>query len=179
MPAHPTRHPIVTEALQVQIHDLFDCQWLLLAAGDFQSARFNTMTISWGSMGRIWNKPFVQVVVRPQRHTRTFMEEFATFTLCAFPPACHGALELLGKKSGRDGDKIAEAGLTPVAATTVGAPIFAEAELAVECRKISWQDMDPKGFLDPSIAKNYPDKDYHRIYFGEVVAVTGTQKYFH
>ena len=34
------------------------------------------MTVSWGSMGMIWNKPFIQVVVRPQRHTFEFMEKY-------------------------------------------------------------------------------------------------------
>jgi hypothetical protein len=35
-------------------------------------------------------------------------------------------------------------------------------------------DLDPSHFLDPSIESNYPKKDYHRMYFGEIVAVTGT-----
>jgi hypothetical protein len=55
----------------------------------------------------------------------------------------------------------------------VAAPGFAEAELILECRKIYWDDMAPGHFLDPSIEKNYPQKDYHRIYFGEIVAAYG------
>ena len=74
------------------------------------------MTISWGSLGVMWGRPFVQVVVRPQRYTFEFMERYQTFTLCAFPRQYHQALSLLGTKSGRDGDKIAEAGLTPTSA---------------------------------------------------------------
>ncbi len=34
--------------------------------------------------------------------------------------------------------------------------------------------MDAANFLDPAIAKNYLQHDYHRIYFREIVAVTGT-----
>ena len=37
--------------------------------------------------------------------------------------------------------------------------------------------MDPRGFVHPSVAANYPTKDYHRIYFGEIVAITGTSAY--
>ena len=173
----PVRASIDPTALKVRIYDLFTNQWLLLTAGDFKSGRYNTMTIAWGSIGTIWNKPFVQVVVRPQRHTRKFLEAFDSFTLCAFRPAYRSALQLLGSKSGRDGNKIAESGLTPAAATVVGAPVFAEADLAIECRKSYWQDMDPKGFVGSAIAANYPTKDYHRIYFGEIVAVTGTGEY--
>jgi flavin reductase (DIM6/NTAB) family NADH-FMN oxidoreductase RutF len=173
----PVRAAIDPAALQVKVHGLFANQWLLLTAGDFNSRRFNTMTIAWGSIGTMWNKPFVQVVVRPQRHTRKFMDEFETFTVCAFPTACRSALQLLGSKSGRDGNKILESGLTPAAATAVGAPVFAEATLAIECRKVYWQDMDPRGFASSSIAANYPVKDYHRIYFGEIVAIRGTGEY--
>ena len=173
----PVRTPIAPAALKVKIHDLFADQWLLLTAGDFKSGRYNAMTIAWGSIGTIWNKPFVQVVVRPQRHTRKFMDESGSFTVCAFRPAYRSALQLLGSRSGRDGNKIAESGLTPVAATVVGAPVFAEADLAIECRKIYWQDMDPGGFASPAVAANYPAKDYHRIYFGEIAAIGGTGEY--
>ena len=116
-------------------------------------------------------------MVRPVRHTYSFIERHATFTLCAFPEDRHDALLLLGTKSGRDGDKIAEAGLTPQASTVVAAPGFSEAELVLECRKIYSDDVDPARFLDPTIDRNYPNRDYHRIYFGEIVGVTGTAKY--
>jgi flavin reductase (DIM6/NTAB) family NADH-FMN oxidoreductase RutF len=171
------RKAIDIETLAVKPYDLFEGRWLLLTSGDFQAARYNSMTISWGSLGVIWGRPFAQVVVRPGRYTFEFMEHYDSFTLCSFPPALHPALELLGARSGRDGDKIRAAGLTPTAATRVGAPVFAEAELAIECRKIYWQDFDPDHFLDPEIARNYPRKDYHRIYYGEIVAVQGLAAY--
>ena len=47
----------------------------------------------------------------------------------------------------------------------------------IECRKIYWQDFDPGHFLNPAIDRNYPQKDYHRIYYGEILAVQGTQQY--
>ena len=51
-----------------------------------------------------------------------------------------------------------------------GAAYVAEAELVLVCRKLYWQDMDPDHFLVPEIAENcYPQKDYHRIYIGEIV----------
>jgi len=173
----PARKPIDPASLKVHIHNLFANQWMLLTAGDFQLKRYNTMTIAWGSIGTIWNKPFVQVLVRPQRYTHLFMEEFGTFTVSTFRPAYHEALQLLGSKSGRDVNKIAESGLTPTASSVVAAPSFAEANLVIECRKVYWQDMDPKGFLTPAIAANYPKQDYHRIYFGEIAAITGTSEY--
>jgi flavin reductase (DIM6/NTAB) family NADH-FMN oxidoreductase RutF len=167
------RKRIDIDDLRVRSHHFWDKQWLLLTAGDFAAGRFNTMTVSWGSLGTMWGKPFAQVVVRPGRYTREFMEQYDTFTLCSFPEACRRALSLLGSKSGRDGDKIAESGLTPAASSVVPAPCIAEAHLVIECRKIYWQDIEPAHFLDPAIAKNYPGRDYHRVYFGEIVSVSG------
>ena len=154
---------------------LFD-EWLLLAAGDFAAKAYNAMTISWGSLGTIWNRPFVQVVVRPTRYTYQFMEGADTFTVMAFPDQFRPALDLLGSKSGRDGDKIAESGLTPTASTRVAAPSFAEAELVLECRKSYFDDLEPGHFLAEYIHKMYRN-DYHRVYFGEIVAIQGTEKY--
>jgi flavin reductase (DIM6/NTAB) family NADH-FMN oxidoreductase RutF len=171
------RNPIAIENLLLRPYRFFEIDWLLLTSGDFASRVFNAMTISWGSLGVIWGRPFIQVVVRPVRYTYEFMERYDSFTVSAFPKEYHPALSLLGAKTGRDGDKIAEAGLTPIAATCVAAPAYAEACLVLECRKIYWQDMDPSHFLNPSIGRNYPLKDYHRIYYGEIAAANGTQAY--
>jgi flavin reductase (DIM6/NTAB) family NADH-FMN oxidoreductase RutF len=171
------RQSIPVETLTTRPIHLWDIQWLLLASGDFTAGKFNAMTVGWGSIGYMWRRPFVQVVVRPVRYTYQFMEQYDTFTLCAFPKQQHAALQLLGNRSGRDGDKIAESGLTPIQSEKVAAPAFAEAELVIECRKIYWEDIDPTHFLDPRIDDNYPRKDYHRIYFGEILAVFGGPSY--
>lgn len=161
-------------------------RWLLLAAGDFKPGQakgafklkpYNAMTISWASVGQIWNKPFFQIVVRPSRYTYGLLEKHDGFTLSVFPAALKPALNLLGSRSGRDGDKIAASGLHPIASKLVSAPSFEEAELVVECRKIYWQDIDPRHFLDPSVEEHYPKSDYHRLYFGEILAVQGVDAY--
>jgi flavin reductase (DIM6/NTAB) family NADH-FMN oxidoreductase RutF len=171
------RKSISLEQLTTRPVGLWEPGWFLLTSGDFAAGQFNAMTVSWGGMGVLWNKPVVQVVVRPQRYTFQFMEQYPTFTLCAFPPEYRAALNLLGTKSGREGDKIREAGLMPVASGAVPAPAYAEAELVFCCRKIYWQDLDPEHFLDPAIDRNYPRRDYHRAYFGEIVAAFGTSNF--
>lgn len=162
-------------------------RWLLLASGVYKPKQpgeeaftpkpYNAMTISWASVGQIWNKLFFQVVVRPSRYTYELMEKDDGFTLSIFPQSQKPALKLLGSQSGRDGDKIAAAGLHPVASKLVSAPSFEEAELVVECEKIYWQDIDPGHFLDPDIEKQYAKGDYHRAYFGKIVAVRGIDAY--
>lgn len=171
------RSPIPIDNLLVKPMYLWDTQHLVLTSGDFAQDSYNAMTVGWGSLGVMWGRPFVQVVVRPVRYTYEFMERYDTFTVCAFPARRAKALNLLGSKSGREGDKIAEAGLHLVASLKVAAPSYVEAELALECRKIYWDDMERGRFLDAGIEAKYPRKDYHRIYYGEIVAAFGVARY--
>jgi hypothetical protein len=62
-------------------------------------------------------------------------------------------------------------------ATQVDAPTFAEAELSLECRKIYFDDLNPAQFIDPTVHENYPEKDFHRMYFGEIITIQGAGKY--
>jgi flavin reductase (DIM6/NTAB) family NADH-FMN oxidoreductase RutF len=135
------------------------------------------MTVGWGGLGTMWNKAFAIVVVRPTRYTMEFMERSAGFTLNAFPEQHRKKLSYCGSHSGRDGDKAKAAGLTPIASRIVMAPSFDEAELILECRKTYFSDLDSSHFLDPETESHYPLKDYHRLYFGEIVAVEGVSGY--
>ena len=156
------------------VSDIRD-RWFLLTAGDFAEGRYNTMTVSWLFVGVMWAKPVAQVVARPQRYTREFLDAYPTFTLSLFPEQYRPALQLLGTKSGRDGDKIAESGLTPVASTAVAAPSFAEAELVIEMKKLFAQKLDPASFVDTGLIPSlYPGRDFHTLYIGEMLAVRGT-----
>lgn len=147
--------------------ELIGDEWMLITAGPVEA--FNTMTASWGALGVLWNKEVAFCVVRPVRYTYEFMERSNTFTLLFFDSDYRTALELCGSRSGRDIDKAKEAGLTPVAGELDGTTTFAEARMVLECRKIYYTDIDPARFLDPGIDNNYPQKDYHRMYVGEIV----------
>ena len=128
----------------------------------------NTMTASWGCAGILWNKPVAVCFIRPQRYTYEFTEREEYYSLCFFGEEYRDALRLCGTVSGRDRDKIAEAGLT--LRYDAEAPYFDEAETVMICRKIAAQDMDPAGFIDTSVEKHY-NNDYHRIYTGEIIKV--------
>jgi flavin reductase (DIM6/NTAB) family NADH-FMN oxidoreductase RutF len=162
-------------ALRLNVTDIWSRTWFLLTSGNGE--HFNAMTIGWGSMGVMWNKPFVQVVVRPTRHTLTYLDTYSTFTVCAFPKAYRKALTMLGTISGRDTDKIGQSGLTIIPSKKVDAPSYREADLILECRKMYWQDMAPEQFLDDDIMKSYPERDFHRIYFGEILSITAEERY--
>lgn len=147
--------------------DLLADQWGLVTAG--RGDAFNTMTVSWGGVGELWGKDMVTIYIRPQRHTLRFLEENNYFTLSFYPESKKDALRLCGSKSGRDINKAQAAGLTPNFYEK--APFFEEAKLVLVCRKVAKSQFAPDQFLDSSIMKNYPDDDFHYIYYGAVEKV--------
>ncbi|OGS35298.1 MAG: flavin reductase [Elusimicrobia bacterium RIFOXYB2_FULL_49_7] len=141
-------------------------EWMLITAGDIKS--FNMMTASWGGLGVLWNKNVCFCVIRPGRHTYGFMEKADHFSLSFFSEKYRDMLRFCGSKSGKTINKAEATGITP-AASPSGAVYFNEARLVLECKKIYFQDLQPQHFLAPDIEKNYPAKDYHRMYIGEIV----------
>lgn len=142
-------------------------QWMLITAGN--EDKCNTMTASWGSLGVLWNKDVSFTFIRHSRYTFEFAEREEYYSLCFFPEDYRPALSLCGRVSGRDTDKIADAGLTPV--FDKEAPYFAEADTVMICRKIYADEVEAKDFLDEKINDCYPTKDYHKMYIGEIVRV--------
>lgn len=148
-------------------------EWMLLTAGDNRQG-YNTMTASWGHLGSIWGHggglPTSVAYVRPQRYTKAFMDREPLYTLCFFPPSYKKELLHLGTKSGRDEDKVAAVGFTPVFGE--GYTYFAEASLVLVCRKLYQAPLKPEYFLDQELMQQmYPDKDFHDMYIGQIVKV--------
>lgn len=141
--------------------------WALLTSGSMDN--FNTMTVSWGGIGELWGKDVGFVFVRPQRYTYQFMEKNDYFTLSFFGGEHKEELTVCGRKSGRDTDKMAETGFEP---TDLGNAVgFKQAKVTVVMKKLAYQDIDPKGFLDESIMSNYKAADFHRVYIGAIEKV--------
>lgn len=141
--------------------------WMLITAG--QRGNLNTMTASWGGMGVLWNANVSLIFVRPTRYTFEFLEKEKFYSLSFFQEGNRRALQFCGAHSGRDTDKMEGAGLTPV--FDAQAPYFEECKLTLICRKMYYQDLEPEHFLDPTISSNYQDRNYHRMYVGEIVKV--------
>ena len=143
---------------------LFDRDWALLTAGSIE--RFNSMTISWGSLGTLWGKPIATVYVKPVRYTHDFMEESEYFTLGFFEEKYRSALMLMGSKSGRDTDKAAASGFTPEPLQS--AVTYAQAHTTILCRKLYRQDLDLHA-VPPEAMLHYRTEAPHTVYIGEVV----------
>ena len=152
---------------------LISDEWMLVTAGSKENG-FNTMTACWGQLGAVWGHgrglPTATMFIRPQRYTKEFVDREPLYTLSFFPKEYKKQLAYLGTHSGRDGDKIAQTELTPVFGD--GFTYFAEAKLVLVCRKLYCAPLLQSGFLDQSVMEdNYPEKDFHDVYVGEIVKV--------
>ncbi len=144
---------------------------LLVAAG--KDGKANPMTIGWGTVGNIWGRRVFIALVRPSRYTYGLLEETTDFTVNVLPAGRERDALLCGTRSGRDCDKLAECGLTAVPARHVQAPVLAECILHYECRVVHRNDVVPAA-LAPEIREGcYPEGDYHRLFFSEVLATYG------
>ncbi|MEI8207429.1 MAG: flavin reductase [Kiritimatiellales bacterium] len=143
-------------------------EWMLITAGTI--GKWNTMTASWGALGQLWKKPVAFTFIRPTRHTFEFANREPLFTLCFFEEKYRKALSFCGEHSGRECDKAKETGLTPFEVEP-GTVAFEEARRILVCRMLYFQDIKPEHFCDPVIEMNYPKKDYHRMFVGEVQKV--------
>lgn len=144
-------------------------EWMLITAGN-EADGYNTMTASWGHLGEIWGKPTSVIYIRPQRYTKEFVDSQEMYTLTFFPAEHKEKLAYLGSHSGRNEDKVAKVGLTPVFEKDY--TYFAEASLTLVCRKLYRAPLTEEGFFDSKIVEScYPDKDFHDMYVGEIVKI--------
>lgn len=133
--------------------------------------KLNTMTIGWGTIGYIWRKPIIMVMVRYSRYTYELMEKAIDFSVNI--PSAGGLktdLAAAGTKSGRDIDKFQECQLTAKNARLIESPIINECDLVYECRIIYKQEMQSDNLAEEYKGKFYANGDYHVMYFGEIVA---------
>ena len=146
----------------------FAQDWMALAMGNSKS--FNSMTISWGAIGELWNKPVVIVFVSSDRASKKMMDDNQYFTVTGFPrtKACKDALVYIGSHSLRDDpDKTANAGLT-VEFTEQGNPIFSEGCLAIECKKMYSAPFDLNRVPQDIREHMYAEMGVHTMYIGEI-----------
>lgn len=160
---------------------MFENRWALVTAGMLDD--FNTCTVSWGSMGNIWGPnggdiSTVTVYIHPARYTQEFMAKYDTFTVSFFSESYRKALGYLGSHSGRDENKVANSGLTPVVAGD--GVTFKEAELTFVCKKLYEHQFD-EAYLAERVKDYYASNpavytqaghdrwEPHYMYIGEVV----------
>ena len=160
---------IKPQEIDVNAVKMFADNWMLLSAG--KDTSMNMMTIAWGGLGELWGKPVVTIYVSTDRYTYKFLEDNEYFTVTAFPEQFRDKLQYLGSVSGRDEDKVKGSDLTPEF-TKLGNPIYKEANLAIECKKI-YAEQFKKELMPLEQRQWYDEKKQgvHVMYIGEIVNV--------
>ncbi|MGL5512307.1 MAG: hypothetical protein ACRDBM_03585 [Sporomusa sp.] len=76
----------------------------------------------------------------------------------------------MGSHSGRDENKVKNAGLTPL--FVEGTTAFDDAKMIFICRKLYHAPLQESGFTSQQVVReNYPQRDFHEMYVGEILKV--------
>ncbi len=140
-------------------------EWTLISTKN--SEKLNTMTASWGGFGVLWNKNVCFIFIRPQRYTYDLLENTEYFTLSFLNEDKKDVLNYCGKISGKNENKLENIDLKKVEDENF--IYFEEANMVIKCKKLYYNDIDPENFIDDKINNFYKNKDYHRMYVGEII----------
>jgi len=105
-----------------------------------KEGRPNLMTTSWGGICSL-TPPCVAVSLRKNTHTYGNIVVHKAFTVNVPSEAHAREADYIGITSGRNVDKFAATGLTPVRSRLVDAPYVGEFPLNVECRLIQTMEI--------------------------------------
>ncbi len=138
---------------------------LLMAA---REENINGMTVAWGGFGVMWGQSVMYFAVRPSRYTFSLLTKGADVSLIAFPADYATALAFCGSHSGRDGDKLKAAGLTPIRMPSGGYGCR-EAELVLAGHLLYRHAMSAEEILQPEdITRFYEKEAYHTFFIASL-----------
>ena len=149
---------------------------LLNTMGD----KFNAMVIGWGHLGVIWGRRTFVVYVREGRYTKPQLDKTGEFTISIPLEGPDGVINrVCGSLSGRDVDKVKEAGLTLAEPSVIRTPGILEYPITLECRVLYSQELDLDAIPEDIRQRSYPrdvdgsfpmaNRDVHTVYVGEIV----------
>ena len=145
--------------------------WALLTAGTIND--FNSMTIAWGGLGTIWNKPVAFLLVKPSRYTFDFVQKHTEITVSWYDEKFKKELaSTFGAKSGRDINKVAQSGFTPEEID--GCVTYKEASQTIVLKKLFMQQLD-RSLLPKECFKWYPlgtkEEQLHYLIIAKVLKI--------
>ena len=151
--------------MNINPFDKFNKEWALVTAGDKNS--FNSMTISWGSMGTLWHKDIITIYIRPDRYTFDFLKNSDMFTISFYDEKYRDILTMFGRCSGRDINKVEKSGFNPVFMDD--GITYSEANETIVLKKIYMEQLN-KDLFNEDILSCYKDNGpAHYMIIGEVI----------
>ena len=151
--------------MNINPFDKFNKEWALVTAGNKDS--FNSMTISWGSMGTLWHKDIITIYIRPDRYTFDFLQNSDMFTISFYDEKYRDILTMFGRCSGRDINKVEKSGFNPVFMDD--GITYSEANETIVLKKIYMEQLN-KDLFNEDILSCYKDNGpAHYMIIGEVI----------
>ena len=124
-----------------------------------KEGKSNIITVAWA--GTVCtNPPMVSISVRPSRYSYQILEETGEFVINLTNESLVKACDYCGVVSGRDVDKFAKTGLTPIPMEHVHAMGIDESPVNMECKITEKRELGS-----------------HTMFIAEVVGVTGDDQY--
>lgn len=164
---------------------------VLLVGSYDKDGKANAMTVAWAGIC-CSSPPCLAVSLRKATYTYGSIMERRAFTVNIPSEEQVAQADFLGMASGRDEDKLAKAGMTPVKSVLVDAPYLRECPIVLECKvkhiteiglhtqfigeildvKVEESALDEKGSSSIKMAKPFlyapDDRNYYSI--GELLA---------
>lgn len=105
---------------------------VLVSCGNVEAGNANLITVAW--TGTICTNPaMLSISLRPQRHSYGIIAQDMQFTVNLTTAQMAVATDLCGVKSGKDHDKFALTGLTPLPGVMNTCCMVGESPLSIEC----------------------------------------------
>ena len=155
------------------IFELVGKDFYAITAGN--KDHYNSMIGSGGGFGLFFKKPTMWCLFRKDRYTLELIQKEQVYTLSFFPNEYKEKMFFLGRKSGRDSEKMKEVELTSIQ-TPTGNMTFKESKLIIECTLTVITTPNPNDFYSQE-SKDYIDEaykdpnDYRSLVFGLITHV--------
>ena len=101
----------------------------------------------------------VGIAIAPERYSHQLIREQKEFVVNLPPASLLPQVLQVGSVSGRDHDKFAEIGLTPLPATQVEPPLIAECPVNIECRLLFVQTIGDHDLFAGEVLAHHVDPE--------------------
>ena len=163
-----TFQPIPMESLEFNPFTKIGKDWALVTAGT--KLKSNAMTVSWGGVGVLWGKNVAFIFIRDSRYTKELLDAGEFFSISFLGESYREALNYCGSHSGREEDKIKNAGLNVAFRHSI--PYIDEGNFVLLCKKMAATKITEDSFLVSELKdKWYADGDMHTMYVAEIIDV--------
>ncbi|MEM3980222.1 MAG: flavin reductase family protein [Ignisphaera sp.] len=155
--------------------DLVPQPLIIVTAGDPETpGKRGGMTVAWYSRVS-WNPPLIAISIAPSRYTYQLIKEYKAFAVNVVSKKHEKiALEIFGTLSGKHIDKFAKAGIQPIKAQAITAPIIPESPIVLECKLLTEFPVGDHVVVISEVVKAYKGSEDHPLvwYKGKCCNIT-------